>query len=659
MNSNFSIKLVCVFSLICIIILPGISQAAAQRTVLYLKNLRSDLSLGYAYDAHAYGNKTGDGKLSSVQHTTAGRYGFDFDYALYRPRYWNGIIGATLGFKNLDFDSSATGSGSVASTVKEFETEGVLLERSRTPLRLKASSGTDTIGRRFAKDYDQTSKSYNASLEIRNRVLPASLNYSSLESETDGLLADRSIVSEGFSLSVSHALLTLSETDFDFSTHSSKVRQLDDLTIADESTDAISSTFRNRLTLFPGKVLHLDSLLLFREETGTREVEERVWRESVAWKPGSALTGNVLYEETSEEAYGEERLVTLIRPSLTHRLFHSFTTTVSGHVREEDFYGGTERSELKVLRFDYTKKLKKSRKLSLAVRSSLEDILRDIGSSTVEVPDERITLSPGVETYLKRSDVIVSSIEVRSQIGVLYSPLLDYEVLVFGPLVRIVKRVGGGIADGETVRVKYQYIVNPSVEYTTESLFLSSLLSLNKDKVILYARMLVSDEEKLSGSDDVVNIKSLVNYYLGFKANLVPLSYGADYIDINADDYRSSYLSSFVNYLKADRGTRFVARLQNIYQRFIGISAETTTNRITATAGYDRQLNRRVGIKTTAECQVYTGDGQNHEDYAVEAVINARLGRTRLTLRVKEKFSDYDKYWQRSDHFSLNLSRRF
>lgn len=150
---------------------------------------------------------------------------------------------------------------------------------------------------------------------------------------------------------------------------------------------------------------------------------------------------------------------------VTHRLFESLTTTLSGSLGTSEVGAGTVDDQGGGLRLAYRKKvpfgvlrLDWSADTFWREQSGLED--------AVPVLDEAQVIALGAPAFLDQLAVVTGSIQVTDLTGTtLYSEGLDYTVTVEGSRTRLDLAVGSSIPSGSTILVDYSYQPAPDLEF--------------------------------------------------------------------------------------------------------------------------------------------------------------------------------------------------
>jgi hypothetical protein len=229
-----------------------------------------------------------------------------------------------------------------------------------------------------------------------------------------------------------------------------------------------------------------------------------------------------------------------ITPSLHHRLFKSLTTKINSN---STFFNSNVYKELQLrngIEFNYIKRIPGGQ-LMISYRYDRYQERHTSDPLSIHIFGEQYLLSDGKITLLKQSYINKESVIVRDITGtIIYQADIDYVLVEHNQILEIRRIPGGAILDNGVVLIDYIAVQPGKYKYDANIHFLSTNLSLFKDKLTLYFRFNTQDYLNLDYTDFVV-----LNYYTqnltGLRFNLHFLNAGIEY-----ENYRSSILPYFM-----------------------------------------------------------------------------------------------------------------
>lgn len=193
--------------------------------------------------------------------------------------------------------------------------------------------------------------------------------------------------------------------------------------------------------------------------------------------------------------------------NLTHLLYENLTTSINAVGTKSRSSGTNEGEYGGGVNFDYVRKIPWGT-LTLNMGHSYMKNEVDRTDRIVEVNEESVILRTGTVSLLKNNNVDIDTIEVRNPVAPfnVYTENVDYTIEEMGSSIRIIRKAGGLITDGQEVYVDYEYLADPEYDYSTVTG--SYGIALNLWKVWhIYYNLNQKDERFLSGirPDDLIH----------------------------------------------------------------------------------------------------------------------------------------------------------
>lgn len=636
----------------------SVFAAAARTSLFFIQNIQSDLTLDYSYDR--LNSDKGQSKRVFQQHAFEETYGMSLDYAIYKHKYWSGTLGARFGFEQSWDDDTLAQTNSLQRSISEYKASGVLLKNSLSPLVLESYSTTEQVSRRFSRDYDLEKDRYSATLNIRSRGLPATLRYSFNELTTSGLDLDRLTRLKTLSLTVSHSYENISTTAYDIITAQDDQQFLGLGLDEQRITDSLTYKFWNRLNPpLWGRSLELKSIYRYRDETGYRQGKEWNWQEYLLWVPGRALRGEFFYRRDYQGWFDRERDFTETEAYLSHRLFYSVTTSVRGKSRNTEYNNGIEDEDSLAVAINYSKKLSPGRTFNISLEETRGFVDRNLDSDTISIFEESLTVSLVESNLLNNQNVIPGSIWIQSSDRlVAYVEGVDYLVGEFGAFTEIIIPAGSAIGVDDVLLINYQYMVNPSVDYSNDSHSLTTSLSMFDNQVTVYGRLLFAEQELRSGNDNLSTLENSDHYNLGIRGKLSRYVFGVDGQYTDKNESRTTGLSAYLLYSKQGVGSRFYSNFQYFYQNYKK-DINVTTQRVSNRTGYSKKLLRKISLNTAGEYLYSFGQGFDRHEIDFLLGLQAKFGKTQFFFELNDGWTIYDDTVEHSDNLELKMVRNF
>ena len=649
---------------VCLVVCR-VEKSMAARGLLLVRNMHQWYDFQYRFDQ--YKTESGRSTMKSDKHRLENSYHFDTLYAVLHANLLTGRFAMDLGF---DYDwqkKSDEGSDSGTDLEIEYDLDGVFLKEKPCPVDFTSYGRKNTINRVFSDNYDVTSWGNGIGISLENDYLPTRIRYSMSESETDGLTADRTSKIEHFLFTASHRYQSFSSTSFNFMEGSTETKTSG--VGEDTQIDTTSIGLNNILDWGNADLTRkLDSQYSYQDSRGDYTNRSKHWTEKLRWDLGSALQSGLEHDYYSFVSDANEQKRTMERAWLRHQLFDNLSTTLRGWTRKSELQDGTEDQFAGALDFSYTRHLPADCFLAVGLGNSYGETDRALDTDTLAVVNERLIYDDSGFNYLLNYNIEEDSIEVFNETRtVIYNEGVDYQLETIGLRTRIIIPGGSPISHGDVLSIDYQYLVDPSIKYSTESHSLNTSLDLFNRKYRVYANIYQSDEELLGGDAGNVGLNDITEYTLGFEHNLHYFSYGGEYSDWDSTTEKYHYWQGFVEYQRYFKRDFVSVRLRDRQTRYENVSFRQssdvagTENSFRATASLRRRyyLLPSAIWETTVDYLRLHGRGNEDDEVTINSAFQVRLGKSRIRLEGEIDWENRDGRTSREFYVILEFRRYF
>ena len=644
-----------------------INEAFARpRAILMIRDFNNWLDFEYEYVGRDSNNKNSD--KSYHEHRLTQTYHFDMQYAVYNPRWLHGHIDLGLGMCEEWYDGGESyGSGNGSSMENNYRIDGIMMDRRATPIDFFALSQTDSVDRRFDRDYDLTTDNYGIGIAFKNLVLPGRINYMEARVETDGLNLDRVQKTKNFTAVCSNIIRDFSFTELNFTWTEDDTSYLGN----QPSEDDTSTEFSARNNLSWGEHLkrsYLSSAYRYRRESGYNDLRSIDWYESALWKPGTALKLGLDYHYNKDETAGLERRDDRTKVWMEHQLYDSLTTRAWYRNRDSNFSSGKENEYDWLLGAAYKKDLPWEAIFSLGYSYDYGETDRNLDSNIAFVIDEKLMIDTFGRNVLRHLDIIADTIVVQNQDKTItYQEGSDYLVVQDGRETELVIPDGSLINEGEIVLVSYQYLVEPDINYSQTINRAFTSLALFQQRYRFYGDLFDSRQSLIGpkGDPDLADsLYDLTTYTLGFSGTYGEATYGVEYVDFDATTEKRRHVEAFWRYhLYYPRQFFFFAlrdRVTKHYQVEDRSNNSGRGNTFTADFRYKRKMPLNALFEAHANILDQRGWQYDRDELNIQLSYQLRVGKLVFEARVEEEMDWYEgNRNSRDDRVYLRVRRYF
>ena len=354
-----------------------------------------------------------------------------------------------------------------------YSGELIFLKYKPYTLRFFADRHRSTLQSSFAQRSRTESDSYGATLMLKYRILPTTLDYKHEKSSQEGFFTtDRK--SDGYRLNMKYdrrlgeTLLNASYTDSVQTTQATSIH----LKIQ-------NAAIQNYSNLTKDRSMTLSSGLGYRSAEG--DITKNTgysFSENLQWRHLENLSTNytLRYDKNTSDAFTTETKG--IDFNLTHLLYETLLTSINADASSNRFTGGETNEYRAGVGFNYKREVPKGM-LNINIGYNYGITNQDFVPGFIQVIDESVTLTNGVITLLANKHADIDYIAITDNTGTIsYINGIDYRITEMDPFVRISRITGGGISNGQEVLVDYRYISNQPFDYSTFSQYYGISLNL-------------------------------------------------------------------------------------------------------------------------------------------------------------------------------------
>ncbi|QXE90893.1 hypothetical protein KP001_21380 [Geomonas subterranea] len=423
----------------------------------------------------------------------------------------------------------------------QYNIVGTGLADSRTPFGVTASRTTTFIANGYTPSHTVTSTNTSVYGRLMHDIMPLQISYGHGTTSSSGLDVDYNSTSDSMALSGKY--------DVDWSSTTFGLGFTSDHS-GNRDSRAYRFTLNNSSSLDPKKTYLLNSLLTIND-TRPVDIPNRTinWSESLSAHLGKALTASLALELSDSstadfEGNRQSQTTRSIAGTLSHQLFQSLSTIVSGDVSDSSAYGGETFSYGGGISLAYNKVLPANSKLGLTFGYNTRITDQKILLSEVAVPDEPHTVAQlGEHIPLSTIGTISRVVSVRSlNPDTTYIENVDYRVNLAERSIEILN-----IAPLTNILVSYAVAVNPDINYQSTGYTNGFIISLLGNLYTISGNMSVHRETQLDGAVTVPLSKS-TNYNLRGDANFGKLKCGAEYSYSDNVSHSYSKVRTYANY---------------------------------------------------------------------------------------------------------------
>jgi len=645
---------------------PPLADAATQRVLLQLSNLRQWVDIGANYVGTDVDSQSGNSTSQKIGFSE--RYTFGIDYAILNQKLANGSLELSAGTVQDFSHGDGEDSQSSAGYTLEYDAELFLLEKSSTPLSLFSNMREELLAQPFSDSYYLTRTNFTGNLTLRNDYVPTNLSYNRTTLETDGQDIDRKQTNDRFLINSNMSLTDFSQTSFSAMTNSGETK----VEGGRPGTDVENYQLTGRNTLswdVRSRRNTLTSYYRFREESGSSELETVSWGETLDMNFGKALTSVLLYNydkiTTAESFNRSQRKSAWVQ----HKLYDSLVSRADYTTRESDLVSGNQESWDAYGRIDYNKKLPRQSLLSLTYGYSYGENDNDVQEEDLTVIGEPLIVTLA-GNFLENRDVDEVTIQVFSSDRlILYVEGVDYDVEVIGRLTRLEffnPGLSGLIGLGDTLSIDYEHKIDGSIEYSTTGHYVRSSISFLKRRYRLFANYTVTDQSLISGEPLTTSFGKTTTIGFGFDNDFQTHLFGSSYLYVSSPDDDKKTFEAYWQYNNVFGAENLLIRLDEKYLRVeqkqslaLDEDVSSETNLLSLVADYSKKYGQNYKIRYRGRFTDLRGDRDTRNELELETYGEYRWYKFSAFIRARVTWQFIDSNTRRNDYLNLTVRRFF
>jgi hypothetical protein len=652
--------------------IPDINLA---RGIFLYEGSQQWLNLAYDFSDSKYGQS------SSTSQSFQESYNASLQMALFDPRIFDATMQGSVVF-NQDKSSSDSSFNSNFNSWRplkkpippyntfQYNFSGSGLSRSRIPFTLLSFSNTNTVQNTYSTPTTSDNSGNEFGITFLNDKLQSNFNYSRNSTDTTVAGTTSSSVSNAYSYSAEHHYGAFSNTSLSaaFSDQSGGTSSGDKLT---SSANSLLLSNSLRFGVQQNYSL-LSSFQLNNSMTDNRPTRSLSFSESLGAALGRAMFFNASYSLTSNRngdrtGYGQDDTTNQGEIGLTHQLFESLRTELHGTASLKKENDGTDNKYSVRGSATYNKNLSSGSHLLLVVDKGYDLNDRNVSSGMTTVRDElHVGVHQGDVIQLALSDGMLRSVSAVTSRNPIFTYVEGVDYTVNYALGRITILSGGGVridmdGTGTNLYLTYTLYQDPQLKYSTDSLSLSSGLTLFDNQVNLGAAWTKSGQTVISGP--VVNTlqdsRSLMLYVGGnYDTSSVRFSYRSE---VSGNLSSKSYEGNISTHWQTTNGT-------------ISLTARDSYNTydatLTSVAYWDNNADMTISYSRNimANTMLTLQGNANDSRYELQTTKDSLSLRAncQITLNMVSINLSGQTYWifdqngtSRNDSFHIDLTRYF
>jgi len=579
-------------SLVCALALQGQAYAARNEEIVRSPTLLMFGEVGQSIGTiYTFAQNSGSTTTSRSASSLSEKYSISTVAAILNPHLINFQILAGVSYSQ-QFDTKT-------STLLDgqYSIGAIMFDMTYHPISLGTSRSTTLISDGFTPSYSLTSTSNQIGAALLNARVPVEVYYVHTTSQSDGLAQNTSTTSDAAGLALHHDYQDISNTNFSVSTSGTQSGIV--------ASNTYAASLGNYLALDKAHRYRLSSSLdITDSKTGSVPQRNVNIAEELFCAFGSALTGTLAdrfaYNSTLNFQNQTQTIQSnSITASLTHRLYASLSTSLSGSYSHGSVLGGTTSTYGGTMRVGYTKQLPAQSVMTLTVDGSRTISSQDLQQSILTARDEAHrqvkwgdSIVPDLSGTLVPGSIIVTSL--NAVLTTVYLEGTDYRVDFQTGRIEIL--TGGNIPQsGSDIAITYQVQVNPSISFETNSVGGSASVLLLGGRYILTGTLSTQGEKSLSSkSSSNQGLVSSTNLNLHADANFNPALFGVEYGSVTSSQEKSSHFAGYASYLTRtanDASVSYTMRdTYSMVDRSGAGSSASNQNSLSLGASYSRRI---------------------------------------------------------------------
>ena len=468
------VRLSLVFCLLSAVVLPGCSVNVGGKQRPLVKHDGISGELEFVAENRKDEQGVDENKRESETTVFEERVRLKTEGDVYHPDllFYNAVLG--LGLAQQDFNSDEV-SDRHAESLNDYNVFIQLLREKAYPATFYASKSEELIPRQFLGSLRTERTNRGASISLKSRDWPMTFQYTSGETNQDGLSSlERDFFErddERFRYSASHNFSELSRLSIDF----------DRTLVSQRSIGALIETDTDRYTISHDLIFgddeqhRLDSFFNYLDQSGSFDLENKQLDERLRLQHSENLLTNYELRLTDTERDSDRNKEIRGQAGFEHRLYESLVTTANVFVSKTDFEttnGFETEGELEQQGGTVSFSYRKNNPWGTLISTYTASLNKLSGNTGGIVTDESHTVNDPLPVTLNRTNIDISSIVVTDSTGLYtYTQGDDYTIEQINDQVQLEIIIPGiappNISDGQVILVDYEVLVEPDRQEDT------------------------------------------------------------------------------------------------------------------------------------------------------------------------------------------------
>lgn len=651
------IALICLlasFSSVPLSTAGSLVEVVRPQAFLQYEGIQQGVSFLYDYSGQHTGNS------NSTANSFQEKYHIGSAFSILDPNLLHLDLGGDLIFDQVN---SSRDSAEARQLNYQYSVSASAFVADPYPVTFSSAHNSNQVVTAFLPAYTATTDSTLVGLRLVNDFLPLQLRYNRISTKTQGLQQDSITAGNGLLLLASHNYRDISSSELSLTYDDTQSNVAEQVT----NSRSYSLAFSNSLNVDQEKRYSLSTSVQVQDSILSLVPQRSATiTEGIFGRFGKALLGNLTYEHSYNKTLdfdGREQVQQTDSgtAALSHKLFQSLESQLRGHYQERSVFGGTETSYGETLSLGYQKKLQEQSVFRFNVGTGRETTIRDVSGSELAVRDElHAKVQQGDVITLSFSGRLGSVVSVKSRNpDILYVEGRDYSVNL--PLGRIEILNGGTVVPGTDLFISYLVLINPKVSFSTDSVNLSSTLSILQNRYQLSADISTQSVTS-SGGDPNLSLYSTKTSRIHLDANYTDNTLSTEYSTYESGPTKYSYLSGSWRYLHQMISAVISFNLQDRFTKNDSVTAgggTSTENNISAGSTYSRNLFSWAKLVLSLNYANNT-DKKGSSDYVFfKTTLNAHLNRLDFNLAGQSIWRVSTGQSSRDDNLHFEMSRAF
>lgn len=629
--------------------------AAAQLSLIWVRNVAAGAGGSYRFSENS---SSGSGHtLSSSKQGFTEDCSLSADLSLFNPLFIDGSAEVDLQMNQMHETTREGRSESTSDWNINYLVSGQLFKDSPTPVSVGAGSQLSVQTPAFSRSYDLKSDEVNFGFSVRNRMLPTEFSFLKTSSLTSGLEQDRRQSTHVATIRSEHTYGTFSRTRLNLLLSNSENQVLEGGPATRLREGNVS--LGNNLNWQSNSGLSRDLIFNyeFDESAGTYPGRSQKVVSTLRAALGKALDSEAHYSFISSNTSAQELRLHTGGFTVSHRLYESLITTLSANGSKSEYNDGTETDYGSGAGFAYRFKSPSQKLYTLLYNASFSVADRLRKDPTVSVVNERYDIPAPVprRITLAHPTFIAGTVIVRGAAQT-YELNTDYVLTTEG-----IEVLPGRMVLDTYVLISYSYLQDPEVAFGSLRQSLAGRVTLPESQSSVYFDFNTTDPWLISGTATAVTLSPTRHLDLGYDRSLGRHTFHAEYgwnetfsSDLHYLDGRWTYQKPWAEGdLSIGANDHFGVNVQGNDKGGIWDNAFNLQG--TYTRQFSDAIKGRGGI---GYFNSLSGAGLSNL-LSANCNLDARFGRTTITLTSAFSFSVSSGSTGRSESLALNLRRFF